>query len=275
MEQRTCAACGETFTPTNPKQRACPPTNEDRARAKGQPHNKCARKLMNAAQRGRPVVIGKVGQPFNCEQCDKPCMPGSNVAPHASKFCGYDCKAAWHYEHKDGATRRHMDQQRRAARRRAAERRLATAAAGRRGTVTYWTAGPCVECGTGFVSAHPSAVACSDPCQRKQKRRRSRQTRRRKYGHWRAKARAQHHGVEYEPISPSKVFERDGYRCQLCRKPTKRAAKVPDPRAPTVDHIVPVSRGGPHVYSNVQCACFGCNWRKADGAADDQLRLVG
>ena len=114
MEQRTCAACGEQFTPTrstHPKQRACPPTDEDRALAKGQPRSKCARKLMNAAQRGRPVVIGKVGQPFDCEQCGKPCMPGSNVSPHATRFCRQLCKRAWHAEHEDGATRRHKREQ--------------------------------------------------------------------------------------------------------------------------------------------------------------------
>jgi hypothetical protein len=77
--------------------------------------------------------------------------------------------------------------------------------------------------------------------------------------------RARQYGVAYEPIDRRKVFRRDGYRCGLCGEQTDPDAPLNSPRAPTLDHIVPVSRGGPHLYSNVQCACFECNWRKADG----------
>jgi 5-methylcytosine-specific restriction endonuclease McrA len=44
--------------------------------------------------------------------------------------------------------------------------------------------------------------------------------------------------------------------------------------APTLDHIVPLSKGGSHTYDNLQCACFRCNCAvKRDGCANDQLRL--
>lgn len=69
----------------------------------------------------------------------------------------------------------------------------------------------------------------------------------------------------------SKIFERDGWRCQLCRKPVRRTAVVPHPLAPTLDHIVPLAAGGLHEPANVQTAHFICNSvRGAGGVA--QLR---
>lgn len=83
--------------------------------------------------------------------------------------------------------------------------------------------------------------------------------------------RAKHYGVAYEFIDPHRVFAADGYRCQLCERKTR--GSFPNPRSPTIDHIIPMSVGGPHLRHNVQTACFRCNTRKHNGAANDQLRL--
>jgi len=60
------------------------------------------------------------------------------------------------------------------------------------------------------------------------------------------------------------VMERDNWTCKLCGLPCQRDAQVPDYMAPTLDHIVPLSRGGKHDESNAQCAHFICNSRKRD-----------
>jgi hypothetical protein len=86
-----------------------------------------------------------------------------------------------------------------------------------------------------------------------------------------ANRRARQNGALYEVIVPRRVFERDGWRCQICKRKTR--GKFPNPRAATVDHIVPLAKGGGHTYLNVQCACFECNCLKQDGSANDQLRL--
>ena len=39
--------------------------------------------------------------------------------------------------------------------------------------------------------------------------------------------------------------------------------------------FVPLADGGTHEPANVQCAHYLCNSVKSDGAANDQLRLVG
>jgi hypothetical protein len=80
--------------------------------------------------------------------------------------------------------------------------------------------------------------------------------------------------AEVERIYRRKVFERDRWRCQLCGKPVKRTATVPDPKAPTLDHVVPLAVGGSHTYANVQCAHFLCNSLKSAGGGQ-QLAMFG
>jgi len=66
-----------------------------------------------------------------------------------------------------------------------------------------------------------------------------------------------------ERIDARVVFARDGWRCQLCGADTARAELGKrHPRAPTMDHIIPLALGGEHSYRNIQCACLRCNLRK-------------
>jgi 5-methylcytosine-specific restriction endonuclease McrA len=75
-------------------------------------------------------------------------------------------------------------------------------------------------------------------------------------------------------IKPAWVFERDGWRCQLCGVRTpKRLRGTRDDRAPELDHIIPIAAGGGHLWENVQCSCRKCNIAK--GAKPlGQLRLA-
>jgi hypothetical protein len=122
----------------------------------------------------------------------------------------------------------------------------------------------CVECGALFTQHAHKRRFCSPDCAYRTSHRHQKATR---------KARQRAYPSEF--ISPRRVFARDGWVCQLCGKPTKRAVHVPDPLAPTLDHVVPLSLGGPHLYTNVQCAHFECNWRKGDQPMGEQLLLVG
>lgn len=57
------------------------------------------------------------------------------------------------------------------------------------------------------------------------------------------------------------LFARDGYRCQYCGRWTWELR----PRESlTRDHVIPISRGGLNVWTNVVTACSGCNTRKAN-----------
>lgn len=55
-----------------------------------------------------------------------------------------------------------------------------------------------------------------------------------------------------------KIKVRDNYTCQICGK------YMPDEVGLQIDHIVPVSKGGKTVESNLQVLCSKCNARKGD-----------
>lgn len=55
------------------------------------------------------------------------------------------------------------------------------------------------------------------------------------------------------PLTRRAVFARDGGRCVYCGA-----------AAASIDHVVPKSRGGQHVWDNVVSACHRCNRVKGD-----------
>ncbi len=53
--------------------------------------------------------------------------------------------------------------------------------------------------------------------------------------------------------------------CAICGQPVDKTLRYPDPMAPTVDHIIPVSKGGhPSAMDNLQLAHSCCNRAKSD-----------
>ncbi len=131
----------------------------------------------------------------------------------------------------------------------------------------------CTKCGTAMPRARGryEARRC-DTC-RVASKRAGRRKRRELYGPNIHRSRARRNGVPWEPVNRLIVFKRDGWVCQICKRQVLRkwtyanaVKRVPHPRSPTLDHITPMSKGGPHTYDNVQCACFECNWMSSDGA---------
>lgn len=57
--------------------------------------------------------------------------------------------------------------------------------------------------------------------------------------------------------------------CAICGRPVDMKLTPPDPMSPTVDHIIPVSRGGhPSDIGNLQLAHWICNRMKSDKLID-------
>ncbi len=98
-------------------------------------------------------------------------------------------------------------------------------------------------------------------------------------GHWDNdkghRRRARKYGVHYEYINPRTIFVRDRWMCGLCGKRVDRALTYPHRMSASLDHLVPISRGGPHEPANVQCSHLACNMAKRDGGCGEQLALVG
>lgn len=63
-------------------------------------------------------------------------------------------------------------------------------------------------------------------------------------------------------FSRHNLYARDGSRCQYCgrRFPTAELS---------LDHVVPLSRGGKTDWDNVVCACLKCNVRKGNRTPDE------
>lgn len=76
-----------------------------------------------------------------------------------------------------------------------------------------------------------------------------------------------------EDVVPSEVFERDRWTCHLCGKKIGKRFKGLNVMAGSVDHVIPLSKGGEHSMQNVRAAHFGCNSRKRDRGGNEQLFL--
>lgn len=124
----------------------------------------------------------------------------------------------------------------------------------------------CTECGLPFESSRGRRL-CSDLCRELRRVRVKNQQARRR--------RLRRRGAIKGPYHDLEMFDRDGWRCQICKKLTRPWHRVPHPLAPTIDHIVPLDADGSDTADNVQCAHFACNSGKGPRAANDQLRLVG
>jgi 5-methylcytosine-specific restriction endonuclease McrA len=118
----------------------------------------------------------------------------------------------------------------------------------------------CRVCGSAFTAKYgdKSRSFCSVECKRRQNCLNSKPTKN-------YRRRARHYGVAYQPISAVEVFDRDKWTCKLCgTKTPKRLRGTIVDNAPELDHITPISKGGGHVASNLQCLCRNCNGKKSD-----------
>jgi hypothetical protein len=116
----------------------------------------------------------------------------------------------------------------------------------------------CALCASTFVKPwgkSASRIYCSDGCRQEAALSAKRAAK--------AKRRALTARCVAESIDPMRVFERDGWRCHLCGRPTPaRLRGTNDDRAPELDHLLPLAIGGAHTWANVACSCRACNGAK-------------
>lgn len=82
---------------------------------------------------------------------------------------------------------------------------------------------------------------------------------------WRAQKhvrRARKRGVEHEVIDLPTLLDRDRFKCGICAKAISLKHRYPHPLSPSIDHIIPLSRGGSHTWKNVQASHHACNQEK-------------
>lgn len=69
-------------------------------------------------------------------------------------------------------------------------------------------------------------------------------------------------GRNGDAVMLAELLARDGYKCGICGESVDADAAYPDPLSKSIDHIVPLSRGGAHSPENCQLAHLRCNVSK-------------
>lgn len=120
----------------------------------------------------------------------------------------------------------------------------------------------------GLKKACDSGV-CSGECRRIKQNRSVRASRKRRGVKDNHRHRARKLGLAYDPsITLKKLVERDGLKCAICGGACNWSdhswSEYCGPMYPSIDHIIPMSKGGGHVWENVQVAHIICNSEKSD-----------
>lgn len=121
----------------------------------------------------------------------------------------------------------------------------------------------CKECAAPFRASRRDASYCSRACRRSSANRKSTAIRR-----------ARQASLPREYFDPVEIFRRDEWKCYLCGRKTRADLRgAYDELSPELDHIVPISKGGPHTRKNTACSCHHCNSRKGDKMLAEFSRL--
>ena len=74
-----------------------------------------------------------------------------------------------------------------------------------------------------------------------------------------------------EVINHTEVFDAYGWICHLCGGEIDPHAGKNDWMRVTLDHIIPISKGGTHTRDNVAPAHAKCNFNKGNSLTDEQV----
>ena len=74
-----------------------------------------------------------------------------------------------------------------------------------------------------------------------------------------------------ENVLIKELYKRDEGVCKLCGRPVHECVDNTDDWSATIDHIIPVSKGGEHSYANTQLAHRLCNSMKCNDEAVKEI----
>lgn len=73
-------------------------------------------------------------------------------------------------------------------------------------------------------------------------------------------------------FTSKEIFERDKWKCCVCKKKVDQTLVHPHPKSPSLEHLVPLSRGGKHCATNVALSHLTCNLTKSTKTLEELLR---
>jgi hypothetical protein len=137
----------------------------------------------------------------------------------------------------------------------------------------------CLLCGKKYRVKHShKTIFCSRECAFVYQGKRLRDGKPRRL--WRSGTSGRRHeirakalGLVYERFLPIEIYERDRFMCWLCGKKIKSSLRYPDPKSITLDHLIPLSKGGSHTRENVRSAHLECNCKKRNNFIEYQTEL--
>lgn len=112
----------------------------------------------------------------------------------------------------------------------------------------------CLNCGEAFIGNNRQTLHCSNECA-------DATLTERNWKHMKARS-ARHKAAFIEKFDRIEIFERDNWTCGICKDPVDPELRHPHRMSATLDHIMPLSRGGAHSRDNAQCAHWICNMQK-------------
>lgn len=128
--------------------------------------------------------------------------------------------------------------------------------------------GICKVCGKEFTTLNPKQVTCSTQCGKRWNYRRKEK---------RLKGKIVDNNITLEAL-----YNRDLGVCYLCgckcdwqdKTITPEGYTITGSSYPTIEHIIPLSRGGLHEWKNIRLACFKCNLAKSDSMLENLSEYI-
>lgn len=127
----------------------------------------------------------------------------------------------------------------------------------------------CVVCGNIFETYQPNQKTCSKKCSKK-------------YRNYRNDRRLNKDNIIDRDITLATLYERDKGVCYICGCKCDWNDKEIYPNGsvkvgksyPTIDHLIPLARGGKHSWNNIRLACHKCNSIKSDIVPNEIKSLI-
>jgi len=124
---------------------------------------------------------------------------------------------------------------------------------------------PCEWCGNEFTTDIPHKLTCSATCRRKRSAKKH-------------DKRINSNNIVDNDISLPRLYKRDLGICYLCHSKTDPTDiiryptyVIAGPRYPSIDHVIPIAKGGLHAWDNVKLACKQCNSSKSATVDEREL----
>lgn len=201
-----------------------------------------------------------------CEWCGKEfTVPARNA--HIARFCSDKCRDTWHSREVKGHGT--QDKYLKERKKQKQERRIKL----KKERIQKIKTVKCLWCGKRFETIIQAQVTCSSKCSHK---RRNRMAWERKEG------RLNESNIVNKDITLEKLYQRDKGICHLCGGKcnfddiniTEEGYYITGKTYPSIDHVIPIAKGGKHSWNNVKIAHHRCNTLKRDNIIESGLKTL-